>query len=199
MTHEFMRLMESEGVHAFEMPKSAACAHETGHAIVETLLGAHVKSVEIHSCPKLSRLGIEHAWGGLTSCHGNTSWSISEDTPAIEMRHRVYRLVAGFAGEFVLDPGNVRSGSSLDERVVGQLLTTDLHWRERHDGHPKETWTECWDWVLAAIKQNEDVGRQLVAKLDARKSVSGKPLDAILRRVRPAAGHFEGAPGEPGQ
>ena len=51
-------------------------------------------------------------------------------------------------------------------------------------GHPRETWAECWDWVLTAIQHNEDVGRQLAAKLDAVEMVKGKPLDAILRRVR---------------
>jgi hypothetical protein len=96
----------------------------------------------------------------------------------------IYRLAAGFGGEFVLDPGNVRSGSSLDERVVAQMITANLHWRERHDGHPRETWAECWDWVLTAIQHNEDVGRQLAAKLDAVEMVKRKPLDAILRRVR---------------
>jgi hypothetical protein len=184
MSQEFTRLMESEGVRAFEMPRTAACAHETGHAIMETMLGAHVKSVEIHICPKLSRLGVSDAWGGRVCCHGDTGWSIEEDTPVREIRHRVYRMVAGFAGECVLDPGNVRSGSSLDERVVGQLISTGVHEREGRSGHPRETWNECWGWVLAAIKHNADIGRQLMAKLDAVKLVKGKPLDAILRRVR---------------
>jgi hypothetical protein len=178
MSSEFARLMQREGVRAFESLRSSACAHESGHAIIETILGGHVKSVEIFPCPEIS------AWGGLMRSHDNAPWRIDADTPAIEVRHRLYRIVAGFVGEYVLDPGNVRSGSSLDERVVAQLLAADLHWREERSGHPKETWRECWDWVRAAIERNEDIGRQLAAKLDAVKCVKGKPLDAILRRVR---------------
>jgi hypothetical protein len=101
------------------------------------------------------------------------------------MRHRVYRLIAGAVGEYVLDPDNVRSGSSLDERVVGQLISMGVHEGEGRSGHPRETWNECWDWVRDAIKHNEDIGRQLMAKLDAMQCVKGKPLDAIMRRVRP--------------
>jgi hypothetical protein len=184
MAQEFMRLMRLEGVRAFEMPRTAAIAHETGHAIVETVLGGRVKSVEIHSCPKLIRLGVEHAWGGVVHCHDAKPWTITRDTPAIELRHRIYRLIAGAVAEFVLDPDNVRSGSSLDERVVGQMICADLHQRERRGGHPSETWGECWDWVRAAIELNADIGRQLGEKLDALQRMKGKPLDAILRRVR---------------
>ena len=45
------------------MPRSAACAHESGHAIVETVLGARVKSVQIHTCLRLRGLGKRGAWG----------------------------------------------------------------------------------------------------------------------------------------
>ncbi len=53
IAEEFTLLMQREGVRAFEMPRSAACAHESGHAIVETVLGARVKSVQIHTCLQL--------------------------------------------------------------------------------------------------------------------------------------------------
>lgn len=184
MSAEFLRLMASEGVAAFEMPKSAACAHEAGHAIVETIFGGHVASVEVHQCPQLAMLGVEHAWGGRTFTHGDTGWTISEDTPVVEIRRRVCRLIAGAAGEFVLDPDNVRSGSSLDERAVAQLICVNLHWRERDDGHPIETWERCWDWVCSSIGNNAAVSRELIAKLVATHRVKGKPLDAILRGVR---------------
>ena len=184
ITEEYARLMRQEGARAFEMPRSAACAHESGHAIVDTVLGAHVKCMRIHLCAQLSKLGIA-AWGGKTICHEDTGWHIGECTPIRDVRHRVYRLIAGAAGEAVLDPGNVRSGSSLDERVVAQLIAQALHEREGRSGHPSKTWAECWDWVLATIKHNEETGRLLMAKLDAAKRLKGGPLNAILQRVRP--------------
>jgi hypothetical protein len=183
IAEEFTLLMQREGVRAFEMPRSAACAHESGHAIVETVLGARVKSVQIHTCLQLRGLGSE-AWGGVTLCHGDTGWGITEHTPTQEVRHRIYRMIAGIAGEIVLDSDNVRSGSSLDERVVARLITLNLHAREGRGGHPSETWRECWYWALTTIKRNEEVGRQLMVKLDAAKRLKGKPLEAILRRVR---------------
>jgi hypothetical protein len=94
---QFALLMQQEGIHAFEMLRSAACAHEAGHAIVETILGARVKSVRIHTCPQLVKLGVSHAWGGMTLCHGDTGWGVTEDTPVREVRHRIYRMVAGAA------------------------------------------------------------------------------------------------------
>ena len=119
------------------------------------------------------------------TCHDDNGWSVVPETPAIEVRHRICRLIAGAAAEVVLDRGNLRSGTSLDERVVAQLLSIGLHEREGRDGHPRETWTECWDWAIAAIKHNEQIGLQLMAKLDAVERLRGKRLAAILRRVRP--------------
>jgi hypothetical protein len=181
---EFTRLMARDGVRAFEMPRSAAVAHETGHAIIETVLGSRVKSVAVHTCPQLARIGIT-AWGGIVQCHGDTGWRIEEDTPPRVIRERVYRIIAGFIAEMVLDPDNVRPGSSLDERVVGQILTLGVHEREGHTGHPSETWNGCCNWVAVTIRRNEEIARQLMAKLAVRNAIKGKPLDAVLRRVRP--------------
>jgi hypothetical protein len=181
---EFTRLMARDGVCAFEMPRSSAVAHEVGHAIIETVLGSRVKSVVVHTCPQLARIGIT-AWGGIVHCYGDTGWRIEPDTPAIDVRHRIYRMIAGFIAEQELDPTGVRAGSSLDERVVAQLLTMGLHEHEGRAGHPKQTWDECCNWVAAAIQRNEGIARQLMAKLAVRDAIKGKLLDAIMRRVVP--------------
>jgi hypothetical protein len=100
------------------------------------------------------------------------------------MRHRIYRTIAGVVGETVLDPTNMRNGSSLDEVVVAQVIVQGLHERMGRSGHPKETWGECWCYVATAIKVNEQVGHQLMRELEARERLEGELLTTILQQIK---------------
>ncbi|HEY7413904.1 MAG TPA: hypothetical protein VH593_01830 [Ktedonobacteraceae bacterium] len=183
MTAETRRLLATEGKQAIEQPKSAACAHETGHAIIHAALGQKVKRVEITYKPEFKFMVGHNSWGGFTSIHGG-KWVIQPDSPLEDVFGRICIIIAGVAAELILDPAGSRKGSSLDEVVVGQYLAGQLHNRENYHSHESQTWNACWSWTCAVIKYNEDVARKLIAKLDLIGSVQGKPLADIMSRVR---------------
>jgi hypothetical protein len=185
---EFKRLWASEGLRAFEQPRSAAVAHETGHAVVGHVLGDRITRVEITRNKRLERtLGVP-VWCGYTYTSGEKGrggWRVDEHTPIDEVRARICKLEAGACGEFVLDRDGYRSGSSLDERAVSQLIAAGLHARLGREGHPEETWLECVMWTAATIERCAAPARELMAKLDLMGSIQGKPLARILEQVRP--------------
>jgi hypothetical protein len=175
------RLLESQGMRAFEMPRTAAIGHETGHAIVATVEGHQVTSV------KISRqivFGMT-VWTGVTNdSHG--PWSITPETPTAEVLSRVRCLIAGVVGEAIYAAADYRAGSSLDEIVLAQMALDNLlqlHPDEFAVAHPKEIWSDCLRQTASILKHNENVARDLMAKLDHSELVKGKPLRAVLRRV----------------
>ena len=188
---QFERLMAIEGLAAFEQPRSAAAAHESGHAVVGHLLGDKILRVEITRNRAIERLLGMPAWTGF--CHTrergrSKGWRVDPDTSAEELRGRIARLEAGAVAEAVLDPRGFRAGSSLDERVVSQVIAIELHERLGRTGHPQETWHEVSDWTAAVIRHNETPACALMGKLERLGSVQGAPLAAILRQVRPLDG-----------
>jgi hypothetical protein len=172
------RVLASEGLRAFEMPRSAALAHETGHAIV----GAHegLTIVEVGVFERAADV-----WSGVTT--ESSTWSVDANTPTATALGRARYLIAGIAGEAVLDPDNCRSGSSLDEIVLSQALLGGIWTKRRADfadvEHPSDLWQACWQQTCCIVKLNENVGRDLIRKLERRGRLYGKPLAASLRRV----------------
>ncbi|MGA8295006.1 MAG: hypothetical protein WB820_21490, partial [Rhodoplanes sp.] len=56
--------------------------------------------------------------------HRGDIWHIDTGTPPATVLPRLYYLIAGVIGEGSFDPAGYRSGSSLDEIVIGQMLWT---------------------------------------------------------------------------
>jgi hypothetical protein len=103
------------------MPRSAALAHEVSHAIVGTHEGLIIVEVKV-----FERDG---AWCGVTNESSN--WHIDPDnTPTETALARCRYLLAGIAGEAVLDPEHRRSGSSIDEIILVQMLCAGI-WQQR--------------------------------------------------------------------
>ena len=179
IAREAQRLLATEGLRAFEMPRSAALAHETGHAVVGTAVGLEIVSVEVFK--RDTPFG--PAWGGETN--EAAPWHFSDTTPVKVILNRIFFILAGIAGEMVLDPAECRSGSSLNEVVVAQMICAGLvqdHGAEFSD--PKEVWKTCWAKTCGIIKRNEAAALSLMRKLDRAERLHGKPLAASLRRVR---------------
>jgi hypothetical protein len=115
-------LLQAHGIRAFQNPRSAAIAHETGHAIVGTHDEFKIKYIAIWSA------GMVHGaegWMGITK-ESERRWSFSPQTPLLTALNRVCYIIAGEAGEVILDPDNYRKGSSLDEVVLSQRMALDL-------------------------------------------------------------------------
>jgi hypothetical protein len=118
MDREAKRLLDTEGLSALEQPKSAACAHETGHAVVYTALNYAVRRVEIKRRADIERkLGVA-AWGGHT--HVRDKWRVYTSTPPAEIHPRICIIISGLVGEHVLDPDGVRSGRQRSGQATGR-------------------------------------------------------------------------------
>jgi hypothetical protein len=179
---EVRRLLASEGLRAFEMLRSAAIAHEAGHAIVGRHEGLAIVQVEVFKCSGPQG----EVWGGATN--ENAPWRIDATTPTAGVLARVRYMVAGIAGEAILDPEGYRRGSSLDEIVLSQLICVRVLQERSSEfvgvDHPHEIWSGCWRQTCVILKRNEDIARDLMRKLARTGCLRGKPLAASLRRVR---------------
>ena len=178
MACEVERLLATEGLRAFEMPRSAALAHETGHAVVGTAVGLEIVSVEVFK--RDTPFG--PAWCGETNEAG--PWHFSDTTPVEVILNRICFILGGIVGEVVLDPTECRSGSSLNEVVVGQMICAGLV-QNRPDkfSDPEEVWRACLAKTAGIIKRNEAAALGLMRKLDRAEQLRGKPLAASLRRI----------------
>ena len=178
IANEAQKLLASEGMRAFEMPRSAALAHETGHAIVGAHEGLTVVEIKVFE----RNAGV---WCGVVN--ESSSWHVDAETPTAAALARARYLIGGIAGEAVLDPDNRRSGSSLDEIVLVQMLLEGI-WQQRRAefadiADPADLWQVVWYQTCCIIKFNEKVGHDLMRKLERTGRLRGKPLAASLRRV----------------
>lgn len=178
ISSELRRLLDSEGLAAFAMPRSAALAHEVGHCIVGTVEGLTIVKTEISE-------RLPGIWCGVTN--ETSSWLIENDTPTTTVLAPARYLIGGIAGEAVLDPDHRCSGSSLDEVALSQMLCAGL-WQEHRAefvdvDDPAKLWRAQWYRTCRIIKRNEDIGRDLIRKLERKGNLYGKPLAASLRRV----------------
>jgi hypothetical protein len=178
ITQAAQEILASEGMQAFEMPKSAALAHEVGHCIVGTHEGLCIVEVRVFE----RSAGV---WCGVVN--ESSSWHIDIDTPIETALARARYLVAGIAGEAVLDPVHRRSGSSVDEVILVQMLLAGI-WQQRRAefGGVDDLGDLCravWLQVCCIIKHNENVAHGLMRKLERTGRVYGKPLIASLRQV----------------
>jgi hypothetical protein len=182
IAREARRLLATEGLRSFEMPRSAAIAHEAGHAIVGRHQGLTIVRVEV-----FKRSGPQgEVWGGATN--ENAPWRIDTTTPTAGVLARVRYMVAGIAGEPILDPDGYRRGSSLDEIVLSQMIYVRVMQERSSEfvgvDHPHEIWSGCWWQTCVILKHNEDIARDLMRKLARTGCLRGKPLAASLRQVR---------------
>jgi hypothetical protein len=184
---EIERLLASEGPHAFELPRSAAIAHETGHAIVGTHEGIAISAVRVWSVPvspQEYRL-MGPTWTGETV---DPAWGITPITPTAVILSRVRMILAGVIGEAVLDPENCRKGSSLDERLLGRMLCETLLRQHADDfpdiDRPQDIYCMLVMQVSAILKRNEGMAQCLMRKLAHQGTVRGQPLAKILQQVR---------------
>jgi hypothetical protein len=178
------KLLVEQGVGAFEMPRSAAIAHETGHVIQAAHDGIRVERVRVFSRDVFGHV----AWGGWTySCEGRGAFG-PDSSPELVVR-KVCTLIAGVVAEGVLDPAGYRDGSSIDEVVVAQVLIDQLAQRAEYSNIvPRRLWGACWGRTVALIKHNETPARELMRKLDLTQTVRGKPLAQVMAQVQQLPG-----------
>jgi hypothetical protein len=96
-------------------------------------------------------------------------------------------------GEAIFDPDGFRKGSSLDERLLGQMLCETLF--QQHGGefpgaeHPYDIYCALVMQVSVILKYNEDAARRLMRKLAHQGTVSERLLAKILQQVCKAPIH----------
>jgi hypothetical protein len=183
---EVVRLLATHGWRAFEQPRSAALAHEVGHAMVAHHDGATVRKLVITRRDELP--AAFEVWVGRCDIAG-PRFEIGPDASPEFVLTQICKVAAGCISEKALDPSGVREASSLDEVTVSQLLANNLSLlREFRHRTPQEIWAVCWRRTAHVIKQNEDVARELIAKLSLTGSIRGTPLNKSLAKVRQVPG-----------
>jgi hypothetical protein len=182
ITGAIRKVLDQHGLAAFAMPRDAAIAHETAHAIVGAHEGLKIRSVRITAYAAM--FGVrEVVWSG--RCDEAVPWSCGPHSTVDADLSRARMTIAGLAGETVT--GLDKPGSSLDELVLSQTIVLGAAVKL---GHPDEEaaqrlWhARVWNEALLILRENKLPFCKLADALDAREMVKGKKLREILHRVK---------------
>jgi hypothetical protein len=172
LSKQTARILATHGPRAFEMPKTAACVHEAGHAVVATWLGKTVTRVGVHECPV--------GWAGY--CHwegGNWRLEPSNTAGMIELARSLY---AGLAAELMWADEDRREGSSLDELVMSQIAAAEA---AGSDAGGEALWrTEVHGAVVQCLFRNQDTLIGVAEHLLEHNRLKGQPLREALAGVK---------------
>jgi hypothetical protein len=170
-------ILETHGSNAFDSPRSAAIAHEVGHAIVLAHDGIPVEKIAVWKRAGAS----EHTWEGLTTKKARTFF-IDPDTPIITALSHACFVIAGEVGEKVLDPDTYRAGTALDEVLFSQRIAYALANRVKMT--EENLWQEIRKRSWQIIAYNEPVAQELIGRLDRTESLQRRALTTPLERVK---------------
>lgn len=191
MREQVTKLLGQQGFRAFEVPRSSAIAHETGHVVVGRYHGFEARSCEITphaiSCEIVRRaVNSSSAWGGFTKWaqphpfepEGPVEFTtIATPTVLAQMS----TTIAGVVAEAVFDPAGYRDGSSIDEVLVAQVLVDQL--APRLGQLPETLWDICCPRTAVILQFNERPARAVMKKLDAAGIVRRKQLAKLTTNV----------------
>lgn len=177
LTEEVRKILATDGPRAFESPRSAAIAHEVGHAIVSVHDDVQVEKIAVWKAPG----GGEYEWAGVTTKKGR-SFFIGPDTPIAKALSHACFVIAGEVGEAILAPNEYRAGTALDEVIYTQRIVYALAHRVKME--EADLWEQIRKRSWNIISQNEAVGRKLISRLDRTETLQRRALTDALDRVR---------------
>jgi len=177
LKNEVRKILETDGPDAFESPRSAALAHEVGHAIVSAHDDVPVAKILVWKAPNDG----ENAWQGMTEKKGR-SFQIGPDTPIKRALSHACFVIAGEVGEAVLDPDGFRAGTALDEVLFSQRIALALAHRVSMESDVLWEHIRKRSWHIIAY--NEAPARELIAKLDRTETLQRRALTDVLECVR---------------
>jgi hypothetical protein len=174
MRHQAERALESQGLRAFECPKSSAGFHEAGHCVIGAVDGEVPSRAAIWSIRKLGRL----QWIGMT--YGLPPlWVDDRTDPQTDLRHARTQM-AGVIAEAAFDP-DFRPGSSLDETAVAAGIVHTAAFKMRCEA--KALWDATRSSVERELKAHEGVVRAIADQLMRKGSIEGPRLQILLKPV----------------
>lgn len=177
-------VLEEYGAEAFALPRAAALAHEAGHAVVAAALGLQVEFIKVE---RVADFG--GAWSGFCQLTIG-EWLMTRDSPLPDILMHAKYLIAGLAGELV--SGLALPGSSLDEVLQAQVLAAMAADKIYPDSAPAahaDCAAHIWEvgilgLAVSILRANRRALNRLVAELDRRGEVRGRPLRRVLAQVQ---------------
>jgi hypothetical protein len=199
--NDFLSLAQSafelQGNAAFTNPRSAAIAHETGHAMVFASEGMPLRYVKVwpikrsetRKAIKTRHPGLEDVrmekvanWIGVTVPINNEEFSVSPFTPPALALYHARTTIAGWVGEMLFDRSNFRLGSSLDEIAVVRQLAYTVSLKL---GLPMEQ--VMMEYIMLPVfnllRAHEEVAAELISYLRRHGSIRGRKLAKVLSGV----------------
>ena len=181
-------VFDRHGLAAFMMPREAAVAHETGHAIIAAHEGLTVRSVTVFS-RSVPNIGV--VWGGWCM-DGGGPWTTGPDSSAADDLRRARIIVAGLAGEAVTRQD--LPGSSIDELALSQLIGLNAAVKldddpgrtdEEYAAYAQRLWNEqVWKVAIAILLANHEPFNSLAQCLAEKEKVKGPRLRHVLQQIR---------------
>jgi hypothetical protein len=179
------KVLDLEGLSAFEMPRPAAVSHEAGHCIVAAHEGITPRRITVFA---QTVCGIE-AWGG--NMETRETFTTTPDTNVEDDLRWARCVIAGLAGEVItrLD----KPGSSLDEVALSQLIAANAATKTydhsqgdaAYSAYAQNLWHErVWGVALTILIANRDAFWRLGKLLHREGCVKGGKLRKILADVR---------------
>jgi hypothetical protein len=163
----------TQGADAFSCPKSAAAAHEAGHAIIHALQGFVPTSVKIWPANANGRT----YWKGLTD--GAPPWRLNTNTAKLtELFEQASLQIAGWCAETLFDAEHFKRASSLDEVVMAKMIGAAIEARTGRD--QRDVFLETIVRTGWRLREYEPVARAIIGELTRRCRIDAQRLRTHL-------------------
>jgi hypothetical protein len=178
-------LTASEGVNAFISPRREAAAHEAGHCIIFAADGVDVLFTRVWPAtpsPRVRRVFKRKRglfWVGWTETAGLPKIADQHSAVADDLRY-VRTLLAGQCGE-ALDRGGARSGSSLDEIILAQMICQTV--ASKTGGDAEAIYVRQRQIVVDTLAVFRAEHRQITKALMRQQRLDGGELKQLIRSV----------------
>jgi hypothetical protein len=183
-------VFDHHGADAFEASREATIFHEVGHAIVGSHEGFKIRQITISS-QAMPIFG--EVWGGRCE-EAAATWTSGPDTSADDDLRRARFIVAGLAGEAVMQKD--KPGSSLDELAWSQMVGVNAAAKladptlsdAEYNAYVQRLWHEqVWGVTINILYKNREPFLQLANHLLQHKMINGNKLRKLLRQIRKIA------------
>ena len=171
------RAFELYGPRAFECPKSAAAAHESGHCVFAALEGA----IPLHATIWPIEVAGQTRWIGRTT--RNLQYrSDTTTSPQADLKFAKDQL-AGVIAEALFDQEHYRIGSSLNEIAAAQFAIGNAAIKSSRD--PQALWFDVVAELSATLQANQQIAREIASVLMRKHVIAGSHLQQALAEVKP--------------
>jgi hypothetical protein len=177
------RILPRHGIKAFGSSRKETAAHEAGHAIIYAAEGLPVASISLSDIDvPVGPFDVIPFCSGWTECPNRHS--LTPLSPISDDKRYLRQTLSGWVGEvFALTGKKVRSGSSLDERILACMLAGRIY--QRTGQQIESVLVEQYAIIYATLRNNSHIHKNITKALTQQSVLQTEELNRLLSQVKP--------------